>query len=232
MEKIHQRIAKLLALSKSDNIHEAANALAQAQALMDKYKIEKIMNNETSRGEVQLDDRLPCFEFNQRVPKWKWNLLWGIANVNNCKPWANRRGSPSIAYLVGFEDDVVHATAMYKYIESKIDELANRYGTVHPGRSARDSFRKGAVAEVKLRLLEQRDLTMQRLKQGAKDSKKETAIQVIHETSFLVEQAMLTNKMGYKSGSSSRKSDAGAFAAGVRAGKSIRLKGNNKALGS
>jgi hypothetical protein len=232
MEKIHQRIAKLLALSESDNIHEAANALAQAQALMDKYKIEKIMNNETSRGEVQFSDHLPCFEFNQRVPKWKWSLLWGISKVNNCKPWANRMSSPSTAYLVGFEEDVVHATTMYKYIESKIIGLANRYGLAHPGRSARDSFRKGAVAEVKLRLLEQRDLTMKELKQGAKDSKTKTAIQVIHETSLLVEQAMLNNNMGYRSASSSRSGDAGAFAAGVRAGKSIRLKGNNKELGN
>lgn len=77
-QKALEKIKKCLALSKSANEHEAAQALKQAQALMKQYGI--------GTEEIKLSD---VGEFGAQaamtLPQWHWNLTAVCAKAFDCK---------------------------------------------------------------------------------------------------------------------------------------------------
>ena len=71
-EKVLDKIKKCLALGQSANEHEAAQALKQAQALMEKYEVNAV-DIALSRVSEQKADRKMAF----KLADWQW----GIANM-------------------------------------------------------------------------------------------------------------------------------------------------------
>ncbi|WP_339429484.1 DUF2786 domain-containing protein [Pseudomonas taetrolens] len=78
--KALDKIKKLLRLAASDNPHEAAAAMRQARALMEKYRLEE--------SEVQLSDVYECAaRSGSKVtpPQWEANMVGAVSQAYTCK---------------------------------------------------------------------------------------------------------------------------------------------------
>ena len=93
-EKVLDKIKKCLALSKSANEYEAAQALRQAQALMEKYEVNAvdIALSEVSEQKV---DRKMAF----KLANWQWRVANMIADVFGCQSY--QRGETMVFYGIG-----------------------------------------------------------------------------------------------------------------------------------
>ena len=93
-EKVLDKIKKCLALSKSANEYEAAQALRQAQALMEKYEVNAvdIALSEVSEQKV---DRKMAF----KLANWQWRVANMIADVFGCQSY--QRGKTMMFYGIG-----------------------------------------------------------------------------------------------------------------------------------
>ena len=93
-EKILDKIKKCLALSKSANEHEAAQALKQAQALMEKYEVNAV-DIALSEVSEQKADRKMAF----KLANWQWSVATMISDVFGCKTY--KRGKTMMFYGIG-----------------------------------------------------------------------------------------------------------------------------------
>lgn len=78
--KAIDKIKKLLRLAASDNPHEAAAAMRQARALMEKYRLEE--------SDVQLSDVYECAaRSGSKItpPQWEANLVVAVSQAYACK---------------------------------------------------------------------------------------------------------------------------------------------------
>ena len=93
-KKVLDKIKKCLALSKSANEYEAAQALRQAQALMEKYEVNAvdIALSEVSEQKV---DRKMAF----KLANWQWRVANMIADVFGCQSY--QRGKTMMFYGIG-----------------------------------------------------------------------------------------------------------------------------------
>ena len=93
-KKVFDKIKKCLALSKSANEYEAAQALRQAQALMEKYEVNAvdIALSEVSEQKV---DRKMAF----KLANWQWRVANMIADVFGCQSY--QRGKTMMFYGIG-----------------------------------------------------------------------------------------------------------------------------------
>ncbi|WP_118846640.1 DUF2786 domain-containing protein [Neisseria lactamica] len=93
-EKVLDKIKKCLALSKSANEYEVAQALRQAQALMEKYEVNAvdIALSEVSEQKV---DRKMAF----KLANWQWRVANMIADVFGCQSY--QRGKTMMFYGIG-----------------------------------------------------------------------------------------------------------------------------------
>ncbi|MDG4949144.1 MULTISPECIES: DUF2786 domain-containing protein [Actinobacillus] len=78
-QKLLEKIKKLLALSKSPNIHEATRALEMAQKLMKKHKI--------SRDDVEISENTTEVSFAKRTPVYVHNLVAIIKRAFGCEAY-------------------------------------------------------------------------------------------------------------------------------------------------
>lgn len=103
LNRIIDKVKKCIALSKSDNPHEAAAALRQAQALMRKHGIDEagIVASEVSAADVEHKSGNTA-----RPPAWETMLMMLVGTAFGCKgmfvpaPKVNgRRGAGSYRYV-------------------------------------------------------------------------------------------------------------------------------------
>ena len=93
-EKVLDKIKKCLALSQSANEHEAAQALKQAQALMEKYEVNAV-DIALSEVSEQKADREMAF----KLANWQWSVANMIADIFGCQSY--KRGKTMMFYGVG-----------------------------------------------------------------------------------------------------------------------------------
>ena len=93
-EKALDKIKKCLALSKSANEHEAAQALRQAQALMEKYEVNAV-DIALSRVSEQKADRKMAF----KLADWQWGIANMISDIFGCQSY--QRGKTMMFYGIG-----------------------------------------------------------------------------------------------------------------------------------
>lgn len=144
MEKVLEKVKKLVALSKSSNEHEAALALERAQALLAEYNlsiadIEKDESNPDfiiSRSPVQ--DSMPY----RRQVGHNISLLYFCTYFYEAVPAMSKRGNVYTRdrhCIVGAQHNVVVAQMMFDYLVKAIDRLA-REGAAEVGKEAYWSF--------------------------------------------------------------------------------------------
>lgn len=119
-EKIVDRIKKLLALSESDNEHEAQSAMVKAQELMAKHNLEMKDINVTKSDVIRNESENAA---NATWKHWLGNL---IADNFRCKLYVqNYRRTQRLVFL-GLKEDAEIALLIYEYALKVITKGANR----------------------------------------------------------------------------------------------------------
>lgn len=124
---IVEKIRKLLALSKSDNIHEAAAAAERAHKLMLEHSIalddvSDILPEDIVEDAI-VDDRMRAV--------WRFGLLTACARSYYCSTVRVEEVTqfglrPACAVIMGRKDDVAAVRCLFEFFETEIERL---YGT-------------------------------------------------------------------------------------------------------
>lgn len=163
-KSVIDKIAKLLRLAeRAGTPGEAAAAAAQAQRMMQKYKI--------AQAEVAADSGTPdekvheysgLFATGPRMPTWVVFLARSVARSVDCRTFTRwwygdtfpRRRERSVISLVGRPSDIAVAQYMFKYLHREIERLTQEAlatGAIY-GRTGSVNFRLGAVYAIQEKL--------------------------------------------------------------------------------
>lgn len=93
-QAVLEKIKKCLALSKSANEHEAAQAMKQAQALMKKYEVDAVDVALSEVSEKGGDRRMAL-----KLAMWQWNVANMVTDIFGCKSY--KRGKTMMFYGLG-----------------------------------------------------------------------------------------------------------------------------------
>ncbi len=251
MEKIIDKIRKLLALAKSDNVNEAAAAAARAQAIIDNHKIDLALLQEEEQHEEQPEEPVrrcldfPLFAVARRIPAWKWDLAWSLCDANQCRPWSSTEYDEAeekyarVCYVIGRTGDAQTVQYLHQYLAHEIDRLAKTHSG--KGRTWLNNFRLGAVSEIERRLKLKKRYDRKALTRSAAESgdstalvKMESALARIEAQDKMVDKWMeAQDDMKYSSNSSDVYHDPDGFEQGRTAGASVSLgAGKTRALGT
>lgn len=124
IKKVIQKIQKLLALSKSDNEHEAIVASLMAQKMLAKHDIDIQMVDGTdgdNNGEIK-SEKIPTTV--GKGNKWKYSLANIIADNYRCKCYSENNDT---IYFYGAKQDIVIARRVYAYLFNVCKRLGKAY---------------------------------------------------------------------------------------------------------
>lgn len=169
-ERVIDRIRKLLRLSESANVHEAANAAERAQHLLEKHRIDRAVieldGSSTSDPEAIIDDENHPLERSGRLANWKVSLTDAICKVNAATHYIGiethynfgsaRSRSVRTICLVGRPSDLAIVRFLYSHFHNEIERLCRQHGRGQ-GRSWANSFRHGAIHAIGARLQDAQD---------------------------------------------------------------------------
>ncbi len=148
-ERLLARVRKLLALAESPNVHEAALAAAQAQALIDRHHLSELLAEVDA--EPITDGRQAPLEAVKRPRRWRSILAAALAEANGCLAWQAESGGLTALYILGRDRDRAVVAALFEGLARQIEWLS---ATHAPGarREVHDAFRIGAVEAIGDRL--------------------------------------------------------------------------------
>lgn len=153
-DKALDRVRKLLALATSPNVHEAASAAAQAQALITRHRLEAWLDAERA-AEVDpdpiTDARDEPLDVARRQRPWKLVLASALAEVNGCLAYTLDRGAERVIVLVGRARDRAAVATLWAWLLRRIEWLSATHGH-HRSRRWHEAFRVGAVDAISERL--------------------------------------------------------------------------------
>jgi hypothetical protein len=164
LQEAQDKIRKLLRLSESANVHEAALAAARAQEIMTRYQISSVpVETEASASNEPIRDFCddPLESNNSRVT-WKSRLACAIARENACKGYT----CGGDINIVGRPSDVSTVRYLYGFLVREVDRITRRE-CVGNGRTYANNFRIGCVETVSSKLQEQRGQTVAAVKAEA-----------------------------------------------------------------
>lgn len=214
-KEIIEKIKKLLALSKSNNEHEAALAAAHAQRLLSEHNLS--MTDVEAKKEADSAEKVET-DSAKTLPKWVWELLGSVQRAFDCQ--VVHKGSGKIVFI-GVGADAQVASYTFAYLDKTIRRLCREYmkslGVRRELMSAsdvaivRNSYYLGVVHTVRRTLLEQKEKTP--VTPGA----------LVPVKKALIEKAM--NEMGEVKERRSRKGfvDPDAYQQGQRDGQNIAI---------
>jgi hypothetical protein len=147
-QKVIEQVQKLLALSKSANQNEAALALAKAEELLEKYRLDMTqIEMMTGQKEEIVQDEEPLFD-SPNIEAWESKLANGIAHLYGC---AAIRVHDTMMKIVGRPSDIIFVRYLTTYITLELFRLS-----VDPlykkRKSYKDSWFLGAVEVILKRL--------------------------------------------------------------------------------
>lgn len=223
-ETVINRIAKLLALSKSENENEAASSMALAQNLLAKYQLDIT--------DIQIEEKIDQEDFyindndRKKISSWQSILLNGISENNFC--YVYRSGN--IMKLIGKKSARHIVLVMFSYLISVIDNATEKafqeYTGWEHGKTFKNSFRMGMVDRIITRLRQE----AQKIAQEAKLNSKEIIPVDPYEEAKKANVAWIkSNGIHLRAASSSFRSGAG-YNAGRSAGDKVSLSRNNALL--
>lgn len=131
-------------------MHEAASAAALAQALIDKHRLQTLLDaDDEARGAVEAmdDGRDTPLETGRRVRTWKTVLAAGLARLNGCVAYTTGRKKTAQLLVAGRPDDRQAVLEIWSWLTHRIELLS---ATAGPGqdRAWHDAFRIGAADEI------------------------------------------------------------------------------------
>lgn len=177
---IMNRIRKLLARSKSDNVHEAGMAAAMAQKLMLEHKVE--LADLTLAGEKQAPEEVieasveGSVVNRAKARRWRISLAAALSSAFNSKVYY-QSGTDHIG-IIGHKSDVQTVQYLQQYFGLEIQRLCeegwadmkqtaeNEGGLELPRASVwKESFREGAVSAIRERM--EREKLKNQVRMGA-----------------------------------------------------------------
>lgn len=232
-QKIIDKIQRLLRLAQSDNANEAASAAAAAQRLMDQHRLSAAMVEEE---EPETIGQASYEEEGAKVVKWHGYLLYHLCKANGCYHfYSKQHHTRTIRYTIfGKATNIAVVRYLHGYLVAEIDRLskieARRLGG--SGRTWHNNFKLGAVATIRLRLDEERQMLADEARMDAEMS---------GGSSALVRTSLALVRMTEESGLAEAKAKRGnritqaaagrvagnesAYSAGKRAGHNVSLSG-------
>lgn len=244
MNPIQDKIRKLLRLAESSNIHEASNAAAHAQKLMEEHKLSRavlgdiydepqiVQQEIADRGKL---DRVVLGKFVRN--DWRWSLACAVCMPNGCKPWVDYMMETSGRHLVayGHEHNLATVAYLYQFLGAEIDRLADMLASGE-GRRYKNAFRYGAIDTIKQRLSEMQREARSTAKQTAQLTGGSTALVRVEKAIVRmdgaireVEAHMEKEGKRYRKGKS-RVTDGDGYRSGQSVGNRISLNGGRTAL--
>ena len=156
---IVERIKKLLARSRSDNIHEAATAAEMAHKMMLEHKlsVEDVEGKESGITEEKLEGE-------KFMDVWRWGLLTACAwsyytHTVRIEETMGDGKKKIAAHIVGKKDDIKTVIYLFSYFETEIERLSEdliKKRELH-GMTSFESYKRGAVVAIQEKLLAQRN---------------------------------------------------------------------------
>ncbi len=243
LEKAIDRVRKLLALSKSDNPNEAAQASARAQEILDRYELDAAMiESEVESGDAELEDvedfckKDAPLKMAGKLPVWQSRLADSIARANGCRVYLQTIRMKRTIQIVGRASDVSKVRYLFAYLVREIDRLVSHAGR-GCGRTWCNNYRLGAVDTIgeSLRAVHARVRDDVRSRAGNNPQAlmvANTAIAKIAKRQTDTD-AYVETHLNLTSGSTSysRREDS-AYAKGQTAGRSISIGAVRGALGA
>lgn len=233
LSAVIEKVQKLLALSKSSNANEAANAAAAANKLIDQFRLSELdLSTEEQELDPMVEDDSYIYETGRIIP-WKAALVrnlaahYGVAHYNDNHYPDGRKISRF--KLIGRQSDIQIVRYMFTWLGMECQRLADA-NAKGQGRVFVASYCEGFVQGVANQLR----VSRQEAKQQATSSaiiKLDGRLQ--EAQSFMYGRHNLKKSKSY----SQSQRDYGAFAAGQQQGQSIHLGaamsgGKTKLLGS
>jgi len=154
------RVRKLLALASSPNVHEAASAATAAQSLIDRHRLQTLLDAQDDATAAQqdaadpmVDGRADPLETGRRVRKWRVVLACGLAEVNACLAYTAGSGRQRQLLVAGRDSDRAAVVALWQWLGPRIEWCS---ATAGPGqdRAWHLAFRIGAAEVIATRLAE------------------------------------------------------------------------------
>jgi hypothetical protein len=125
IEKVKERISKLLAMAKdSSSPHEAAIAAKRARALMDKYQIEESNIEAATANDFGTATTERIFK---RRSHWIEDLAVNVAKYNDVHVNSVRVVNGTIYAFKGFQVDADMALSTFNYLVCEVEQLCQSY---------------------------------------------------------------------------------------------------------
>lgn len=233
------KIKKLLALSKSENIHEAALAASKAAKIMHDYQIQEAALS--SIDDAQEDEPVGSHRMESesaarpgKKAHWRMRIASGCALVCNCRTYWH---GPDIT-LIGRERDVQAARYLFDLIERQVEPLADDCFLRDADWEAdkrrwKHAFRLGCADAIYGRLRSRYREEMAQVEHHAKEHLRlesggsyETALVVVNQR--LAKVVDYQQRLGLRSGRGPTVSSASGYASGRSAGSSVNLGGSSR----
>lgn len=242
--KIIDKIQKLLRLSESANVNEAAAAAARAQALMEQHRIDRAILTLGGDGDDQDTIRAhkdaPVFS-GGKIVQWKLNLADTLCRHNGCTMYINigqdDAGRPlSKVVLVGRSTEVGTIRYMFDYLAAEVNRLCRKLGK-GKGRVWANNFRLGAVATINQRMSEARRQFRRKQRERARAQDTEALVR-LDDALAHIDKAMQRAEEWMKSHvnpsgtrkNSGHQEDWDAWMRGREAARDINLESSSKSL--
>lgn len=210
------KIKALRALATSSNVHEAAAAAAQAEAMLQKYRLdEAALEGASAPKESAREEAEPLDWHTQFVSWWRVALGSDILKNHGCVDYITTRGARRCHVIVGRPSDVATVRYLYAWLTTEISRLCERYGK-GKGRSWRNSFCVGAVAGIRE--------AMTAAKSEARRTATSSALVAVDRRDADAKAVLVRNQPSLRrSAGGARASDRGAYGSGLQAGRNIHL---------
>jgi hypothetical protein len=139
LEKIKDRVRKLLALSKSDNENEAMLALEKANALMADYNLdESALRYESVEVKTV-----------KSYSRWRTTLANAMDYLYCCYHYHSTNSGRGTFVFFGEPSDVFLATEMYEYLVKTIERSAKKHIRKNAKSVFRDSYKLGMARRIR-----------------------------------------------------------------------------------
>lgn len=173
-EEAIQKALKLLKLSQSNNVHEAALAAQRAQELLAKYEIEQSIIDTELNGPGEKEEPIERFDHDPlepargNFPTWKSYLSASVAKANGCRvflsPGAKRNTAGVV--IVGRRSDAQTTRYMYQMLCGEVERLTELQRT-GLGKTWYNNFRLGVVDAIAKKLDEAKRKAQEEMRRDA-----------------------------------------------------------------
>lgn len=215
VESIIAKIKALRALATSSNVHEAAAAAAQAEALLQKYLLDEAALEAQAPAKESAEEASEPLAWHKGHLSW-WRIYLGSALMKShgCTDYVSTRDGRRCHIIVGRPSDVATVRYLYAWLSNEIVRLCDQHGR-GKGRSWRHSFCMGAAAAIRE--------AMAAAKVEARRAASSSALVVLDRRDAEAAVALAKLHPNMRATRRGRAHDGNAYARGKEAGRSIHL---------